>query len=61
MLKVLTLSKKVVLGVSLLLNIAIEAASVRVLRKAINVVLLLSIDILLLIKAARTAMNLVAL
>ena len=42
MLGVLVLSEEVVLGTSLLLDIAIEAASVGVLRKAVNVVLLLS-------------------
>jgi hypothetical protein len=61
MLKVLTLNKKVVLSVGLLLNIAIEAAGVRVLRKAVDVVLLLSINILFSIKAAKTTVNIVAL
>jgi hypothetical protein len=60
-LEVLTLSKKVVLSVSLLLNIAIKAVNVKVLRKAVNIVLLLSINILLSIEAARTVVNLVAL
>jgi hypothetical protein len=60
-LKVLTLSKKVVLSVGLLLNIAIKAVNVKVLRKAVNMVLLLGINILLSIEAARTAVNLVAL
>ena len=44
---VLTLSKEVVLGAGLLLDIAIEAASVGVLRKAVDVVLLLGIGMLL--------------
>jgi hypothetical protein len=61
MLKVLILSKKVVLGVGLLLNIVIKAADVKVLRKTVNIVLLLDIDILLSIKAIRTTVNLVAL
>jgi hypothetical protein len=61
MLEVLTLSKEVVLGVGLLLDIAIEAAGVGVLRRAVNVVLLLGINMLLSIEAARTAVNLVAL
>ena len=45
--RVLILNKEVVLGAGLLLDIAIKAASVRVLHKAIDIVLLLG-DILLL-------------
>ena len=45
--RVLILNKEVILGAGLLLDIAIEAASVGVLRKAVDVVLLLGIGVLL--------------
>jgi hypothetical protein len=45
----------------LLLDIAIKAAGVGILRKAVDVVLLLGIDMLFLIEAAGTAVNLVTL
>lgn len=44
---VLTLNKEVVLGARLLLDIAIEVAGVGVLRRAVDVVLLLGIGMLL--------------